>query len=529
MSTAPARHLRRRIRIAIAVLAAVCVVGAAGGLYLASALDDRHRDRAERAAQAVIAAESLHAALAERSAGSRGYLLTGDRALLEARDAATDAVRAALAAVGEDAAAHARRIDAVLARLDRRTVDAAAAADPGAYWSEHIRPVDAELGVEVAGLVEGAKVRWDVARAGSAEAALHGRIALATLVVSCLVAIALLMILLGRTASELQQVALADQERTFLQIFEQVPVGIFVVDRTGQTAYVNQAANHMLGRPTAVGGDGAPASYRAYVAGTAELYPDERAPIARALHGESTEVNDMELHRDGDVVPLHVRGGPVYGADGELIYAVAAFQDVRELHRHAMRDAVTGLANRASLRQTFKRDAAVAARSGRPVAVAIIDLDHFKAVNDVHGHAIGDRVLEASAAAIAGALRRADVVGRWGGEEFVAMFPDTDAAGARRALEKALDAVRGTTFLGADRTPFTVTFSAGVAVAQPGESLDDVVARADQALYQVKRSGRGRVRAAGHRVTGIITSQGGGSAGVVSELPTLRPHTPRAQ
>ena len=129
-----------------------------------------------------------------------------------------------------------------------------------------------------------------------------------------------------------------------------------------------------------------------------------------------------------------------------------------------------------------------ARRHGRSMAVAMVDLDHFKAVNDNHGHAIGDRVLVAAGESLQRALRAEDVLGRLGGEEFLALLPDTDEEAAVRAAERLRVAV-------ADAGgPVHVTASVGWAVLRGGEAPDDLVRRADNALYEAKAAGRNCVR-----------------------------------
>ena len=122
------------------------------------------------------------------------------------------------------------------------------------------------------------------------------------------------------------------------------------------------------------------------------------------------------------------------------------------------------------------------------MAVAMIDLDAFKAVNDRHGHETGDAVLVAAAEALARALRAEDVLGRLGGEEFLALLPDTDAEAAARTGERLRAAVAEA------GGPVPVTASVGWAVLEDGEPSEALVRRADVALYDAKAAGRNRVR-----------------------------------
>ncbi|KGE04683.1 GGDEF domain-containing protein [Pseudohaliea rubra] len=161
----------------------------------------------------------------------------------------------------------------------------------------------------------------------------------------------------------------------------------------------------------------------------------------------------------------------------------AAFERLRE---HAQVDGLTGLANREKLDLELSRALALAERSGQWVAVAMIDLDHFKAVNDSHGHLVGDQVLLALGQCLAGAVRAVDLVGRWGGEEFLLLCPSTDRAGALAVAEKLRAAVAAEPF--ADGVALTV--SIGVGISQGRELPETVLDRADRALYAAKDAGR---------------------------------------
>ncbi|TAK84538.1 MAG: GGDEF domain-containing protein [Betaproteobacteria bacterium] len=157
-----------------------------------------------------------------------------------------------------------------------------------------------------------------------------------------------------------------------------------------------------------------------------------------------------------------------------------AFGRMQEL---AARDELTGAYNRRFLMETMTREQARAARLGASCAVCLIDVDHFKTVNDTLGHPAGDEVLKRVAAVAARGLRAADVFGRFGGEEFLAVLPDTDRAGALLVAERIRAAV-------AAETQVTVT----IGVAQSAkDDVAAVLARADQALYRGKAAGRNRV------------------------------------
>jgi len=128
--------------------------------------------------------------------------------------------------------------------------------------------------------------------------------------------------------------------------------------------------------------------------------------------------------------------------------------------------------------------------------VAMADIDHFKRVNDEHGHRIGDRVLAETARVLRGAIRATDGVGRYGGEEFLIILPGTDAAGAAVLAERLRSAVEGSPVRDAAGEPFSVTISLGVGEHADGDDKDSLVTRADTALYRAKAGGRNRVEVA---------------------------------
>ena len=164
---------------------------------------------------------------------------------------------------------------------------------------------------------------------------------------------------------------------------------------------------------------------------------------------------------------------------GELAHATERADLLQRLASAAERDSLTGLANRRRWDEAITAEVARAARSGEPLSLAMIDLDHFKHYNDTHGHLGGDALLREFAAAAAGCLREVDVLARWGGEEFVVALPGCTAQAAAVVADRIRAAV-----------PRRQTCTVGVAQWQPGLLAEDVVAHADEALYRGKQGGR---------------------------------------
>lgn len=158
----------------------------------------------------------------------------------------------------------------------------------------------------------------------------------------------------------------------------------------------------------------------------------------------------------------------------------------------ATHDELTGLVNRRRMTELMAVEQLRCARNERPLILALLDLDHFKHINDNHGHAMGDQVLRAFAATIQATLRSTDVLARWGGEEFVLMLYDTDPASAAPLLERVRLAVQALETRAPERV-LRATVSIGLAIGEPGEAVEHVLERADEALYLAKAHGRNRV------------------------------------
>lgn len=185
-------------------------------------------------------------------------------------------------------------------------------------------------------------------------------------------------------------------------------------------------------------------------------------------------------------------------AHGALSQKMDEVQSLQEaLRQQATRDELTGLFNRRHLNATLPSMWAMARRDGRPLAAVIIDLDHFKRVNDERGHDAGDRLLAAFGRLLAASLRKSDVACRYGGEEFCLLMPGTDAAGARRKVAALLRRWRVESLLQGAAGDAGTSFSAGVADSgQAPSSSQALLKLADEQLLAAKREGRNRVRIA---------------------------------
>ncbi|MBP6095560.1 MAG: GGDEF domain-containing protein [Methyloversatilis sp.] len=165
-----------------------------------------------------------------------------------------------------------------------------------------------------------------------------------------------------------------------------------------------------------------------------------------------------------------------------------AFERIREM---ATRDELTGLHNRRYMLDRFAQQISRMERSGARFCVCIADLDHFKHINDAHGHGVGDEVLCKFADIARTSLRESDLLARWGGEEFLFLLPDTGADQASVSIERVRASLAAQVIVAA-LPSLTVTFSAGLTEFRHGESADHAIERADLALYRAKNQGRNR-------------------------------------
>ena len=294
------------------------------------------------------------------------------------------------------------------------------------------------------------------------------------------------------------------------RLVEESLAAVVIIDEEGRIAYINAAmqtlsgyaAGEVVGQAlTGMLPDGVVAQHQEYVS----TYISSGKP--------STVLGQVRAfaikHRTGDMIPVEMKALDLGVADGKRYFG-AFMEDLRprrqmeadhaallaRLEHEALCDPLTGLGNRRAFGNEATLTVARAQRSQNDVTVAVADIDHFKKINDLHGHAVGDSVLAAISAVIRDAARASDFVARIGGEEFGLLLPAATPEKARRVAERIREAVMACQVTTPEGVQVKVTISIGLAQLTNGMELDDALALADGALYEAKNGGRNCVRLA---------------------------------
>ena len=303
--------------------------------------------------------------------------------------------------------------------------------------------------------------------------------------------------LLSARRGAVQDIVVRNQ---FIDLVESVPAGIVLVDGDGLGTVINQRAAELLGQK--------PGRHRAV-----DLVAPMRALRQRCDNHEELEqayaaqVGNLNfattLHwvmgeRTFEVDTHPVRGDGEQGRIWLFTDITADLLMAAELRRLASSDPLTGVPNRRHFEERSAQIIAAREATGRSVAVLMLDVDHFKKINDTHGHPIGDEVLKVVARRCREALRERDLFARFGGEEFIALLAAPTADEVPATAERLRNAISGApVHVGGLRIVVTVSVGGAMGEALPGSDarlLEQLVARADEALYQAKADGRNRVR-----------------------------------
>ena len=291
------------------------------------------------------------------------------------------------------------------------------------------------------------------------------------------------------------RVALAESEEQFRLAMQGSPEGMAIVGLDRRFVQVNPALCDLLGRTE----EWLLAHAVTDVVHPDDLHADDQVH-EQLLRGEgASRVRERRMVTgDGGLRWVQHAVGLLRDPQGAPLFFVSQFQDVTDrkttegrLQHAATHDALTGLANRAYLLDEIRRALGSSRRTGRHAAVLMLDLDHFKLINDSLGHGVGDELLQQAAGRILAAVRDSDLVARHGGDEFVVVMRDVDSPNEVVSIASRLVAAFRKPLTADDRQLYT-TASVGIAISAADSDADEMVAQADAAMYRAKEEGRDR-------------------------------------
>lgn len=273
--------------------------------------------------------------------------------------------------------------------------------------------------------------------------------------------------------------------------------GVYFVDRDKKITYWNKGAERLTGyASTEVMGKNCSYNILMHVDDDGVTLCKEKCPLSVTLDsGQAMESQAYLHHKSGHRLPVMINVAPIRGAGGEIVGAVEIFSDnssrmkIEELENMAFLDPVTAVGNRRHTEMTIRARLEELRRYGWPFGVLFFDLDNFKTINDAYGHNTGDAVLKMAAQTVLNSLRPFDFLGRWGGEEFVAIIINVSeehlvaiAQRFRRLVEQS--------GIYAGKSILKVTVSIGATLARPGEGIETLIGRADSLMYKGKTAGK---------------------------------------
>lgn len=274
--------------------------------------------------------------------------------------------------------------------------------------------------------------------------------------------------------------------------------GIYFVDDNKEIKFWNKGAENITGyKQEEIIGKFCSDNILCHIDETGKELCNTACPLSAAIKTGSYEDKRIYLkHKNGNRIPVWVHVTPIKNTDGDIIGAVEIFlddSDYEKLKYQANYDFLTGILNRNAIYNILKKELSRAKRIESFVSIVMIDLDHFKSINDIHGHQTGDTVLKESANVIKESLRQYDEVGRYGGEEFLVVLPNTNHNNALIIAERIRDSINNHPIL-IDNKTLSISASLGVSVINNNyDKLDEFINTSDKALYNAKKNGRNRI------------------------------------
>lgn len=296
----------------------------------------------------------------------------------------------------------------------------------------------------------------------------------------------------------------AEKARFFESLLENLSEGVYFVDKERGISCWNRAAERLTGySKQEVVGRACFDNILNHVDEAGHCVCVDGCPLQDAMEdGKPREAELYLRHKQGHRVPISIRATPIRNSEGEIVGAVEVFSDASakrrverragELEILAYRDPLTGVANRRYTEMRLQQLIQDVREFGRGVGLIVMDLDNFKTVNDTWGHQTGDGVLCEISKTLVASLRPADIVGRWGGEEFLVILLDANTALLQKVAQRCRVMIEASRFPLFDRW-IRVTASLGATLISPADSLQSLIARADSLMYKSKSAGRNAI------------------------------------
>lgn len=290
----------------------------------------------------------------------------------------------------------------------------------------------------------------------------------------------------------------------YKDLLDHMSDGVYFVDKDRRILYWNEGASRLTGyEAQELLGKRCQDDVLCHVDSAGRRLCHSDCPLTASMaDGGSREASVYLRHKQGRRVPVQVRVQPIRGADGSVVGAIEIFSDdsaqndarrrIDAMKRLAFLDHLTQLPNRRFLEMALHTALSEFEVHKDPFGVLMMDLDGFKAINDTFGHNCGDLALQEAGLTLAGALRPTDTVGRWGGDEFLAIVHNVDQEILGILTSRSVLMVAETSVFGPDGTRVSLSISAGAALAQLGATAEGLIHQADSLMYRSKANGRNR-------------------------------------
>ncbi|MBI5095322.1 MAG: GGDEF domain-containing protein [Candidatus Hydrogenedentes bacterium] len=290
----------------------------------------------------------------------------------------------------------------------------------------------------------------------------------------------------------------------YKEILDNLSDGVYFVDANRRITYWNRGAERIAGYlAREVTGRCCADSLLMHVDASGRQLCNSGCPLSETIKTGKTHSADVFLHhKDGHRVPVEVRISPILDEQGRPVGAVETFSDnsakvaslerIQLLEQQALLCPLTKVGNRRYARMNLETRLDEYRRYGWRFGLLFVDVDHFKRFNDTYGHSAGDDVLKMVAKSLVSALRESDFVSRWGGEEFLITANNSDPDKLAAVAERCCAIIRSSVLERAG-VRLRVTISVGATLAEPEDSLESILARADRLMYESKEAGRDRV------------------------------------